>query len=423
MPDSHAAIERVFREEYGRVIAALMSVFRDLDVAEEAVQEALVIALERWPGTGTPRNPGAWITTTAKRKAIDRRRRERTREEKYAQIGPAETEADDPYREVDDEAPIEDDRLRLIFTCCHPALGLEARVALTLRTLCGLTTGEIAGAFLMREAAMAQRLVRAKRKIRDAGIPYAVPEAGQLQERLDGVLSVIYLVFNEGYAASAGEQVVRVDMASEGIRLGRLLADLMPEEGEVRGLLALMLLSDARREARQDSSGEPVLLGEQDRSLWDAESIRKGMEELSKGESLGARGPYLVQAAIARAHARASSAGDTDWHEIVGLYEELALMAPSPVVLLNLAAAVAMAEGPQVGLALMDRDEVAGQLDGYRWLHSARGELLRRLDRREEAAEAYRRAIALSENAAELAYLGRRLEEVKSRQATPRASP
>ena len=423
MADTHDATEQVFRDEYGRVIAALMSAFGDLDVAEEAIQEAFIAALEHWPETGIPGNRGAWITTTAKRKAIDRLRRDEARGRKHEEIASLRVEEDDPFDELGDEEPIEDDRLRLIFTCCHPALALEAQVALTLRTLCGLTTPEIGKAFLVPEATMAQRLVRAKRKIRDAGIPYAVPHADRFGERLAGVLRVIYLVFNEGYSASAGETVVRLDLASEAIRLGRVLARLMPTEAEAHGLLALMLLNDSRRDARQTAAGEPVLLGDQDRRLWDADRIEEGLRELEAAREIGNSGPYTAQAAIAGIHARAARAEDTDWHEIVGMYEELALMTPSPVVLLNLAVAVAMADGAARGLALIDSEGVAGQLQNYRWMHAARADLLRRLERYGEAAEAYQRAIALSQNAAELAYLGRRLEEVSAHQATAGASP
>ena len=414
---SNEAIDHIFRAEYGRVTAVLVSAFRDLDVAEEAVQEAFIVALERWPRTGVPANTAAWITTVARRKAIDRLRRERTRSEKYRQAAALEPPGDDPFAEIDDANPIPDDRLRLIFTCCHPALALEAQVALTLRTLCGLTTPEIARAFLVPEAAMAQRLVRAKRKIRDGGIPYAIPQADQLRERLDGVLHVIYLVFNEGYFASAGESLLRPDLSSEALRLGRVLADLMPREAEAHGLLALMLLIDARRAARQTPAGEPVLLDDQDRTLWDAGRIAEGLRELDAARK---GGPYAAQAAIAAVHARAARPEDTDWREIASLYAELATTQPSPVVALNHAVAFAMAAGPAAGLALIDRSGLAGRLEDYRWMHSARADLLRRLRRYHEAAEAYRRAMALTQNAAELGYLGRRLAEVEAQDRSGR---
>ena len=408
------AIDQIFRAEYGRVTASLVSAFGDLDTAEEAVQEAFVVALERWPRTGIPANRAAWITTVAKRKAIDRLRREQARGAKYQQAAALDVPGGDPFTEVDDAELIEDDRLRLIFTCCHPALPPEAQVALTLRTLCGLTTPEIARAFLVPEATMAQRLVRAKRKIRDGGIPYAVPQPSQLRERLDGVLHVIYLVFNEGYSASAGESLLRPDLSSEALRLGRVLAELMPYEAEAHGLLALMLLIDARRATRQTPAGEPVLLDAQDRTLWDAGYIAEGLRELDAAWKLRGEGPYTAQASIAAVHARAAGPEDTDWREIARLYAMLTTTAPSPVVALNHAVAVAMAEGPAVGLALIDHSDLAGRLEDYRWMHSARADLLRRLQRYDEAAEAYQRAIALTGNAAELGFLGRRLAEVQA---------
>ena len=413
MSTTHEAIDRIFREEYGRVLATLVRVFGDIDVAEEAIQDALIVALDRWERDGVPENPGAWITTAAKRKAIDSRRRDKVLLSKYEQVAVDQPTDEDPYADLEEQAGsiLEDDRLRLIFTCCHPALALEARVALTLRTLGGLTTPEIARAFLVPEATLAQRLVRAKKKIRGAGIPYEVPSDDRLPERLGAVLSVIYLVFNEGYAASEGDAVVRAGLTAEAIRLGRILADLMPENGEVLGLLALMLLTDSRREARQAASGEPTLLEDQDRARWNKALIAEGMATLRRATELGEIGPYGVQAAISAVHAQAATSAETDWRRIAMLYAALHAITPSPVIALNHAVAIAMADGPEQGLALIDTTSVAGELDEYRWMHSARADLLRRSGRNAEAAKAYQRAIALSDNAAELAYLGRRLAE------------
>jgi RNA polymerase sigma-70 factor (ECF subfamily) len=411
MSATNETIDHIFREEYGRVVASLVRMVGDLDVAEEAIQDALVVALGRWQRDGIPANPGAWITTTAKRKAIDAIRRDQVRQRKYEQVALDQPTADNPFDESEDEdgSALEDDRLRLVFTCCHPSLALEARVALTLRTLGGLTTTEIARAFLIPEATLAQRLVRAKNKIRSAGIPYAVPSDDQLEERVEGVLAVIYLIFNEGYAASEGDQLLRVDLISEAIRMGGILANLMPGNGEVQGLLALMLLTDSRRAARQTSTQEPILLADQDRTLWDGVKIADGLKLLGSALDANSVGQYAFQASIAAVHARAETSADTDWRQISALYQALYQIAPSPVVLLNQAVAVAMAEGPERGLALIDTTQVAGALEGYRWMHSARADLLRRLGRNAEAAEEYERAIALSENATELAYLGRRL--------------
>jgi RNA polymerase sigma-70 factor, ECF subfamily len=378
-------------------------VLGDFDLAEEAVQDAFVVALEVWPERGVPRNPGAWITTTARNKAIDRIRRARRLEDKVREL-----EALAPAAHEDDEmldSSIPDDRLRLIFTCCHPSLAPEARVALTLRTLGGLRTPEIARAFLTSEAGMQQRLVRAKRKIRDARIPYIVPSSHELPERLASVLATVYLVFNEGYAAAAGESLVRRELCAESIRLARVLHALMPDEPEAAGLLALMLLHDSRRDTRTGAGGEIVLLEDQDRSLWDRGQIEAG-NELLRGLPPG---PYVLQAAIAAEHARAERAADTDWTRIAELYAQLAVAAPGPVVELNRAVAVAMAEGPQRGLELIDGID---GLERYHLLHSARGELLRRLGRDGEAAGAYRRALELSSQAAEREYLSRRLIEV-----------
>jgi RNA polymerase sigma-70 factor, ECF subfamily len=412
MPDVQTVIERVFRAEHGKVAAWLIGTFRDFDLAEEVIQEAFAVALERWPNDGIPPKPAAWIATTARRKAIDVLRRERVRADKYVALGPPEEGSTDMQDEPD--TSLGDDRLRLIFTCCHPALSLEARVALTLRTLGGLTTSEIAHALLLSEPTLGQRLVRARRKIREAGIPYQVPPDHLLPERLDAVLAVVYLVFNEGYSATAGDTLIRRELCAEAIRLGRALAELMPDEPEVRGLLALMLLHDARRAARVNAAGEPVLLGDQDRSLWDPAEIDEGRALVARALRVGRAGPYQLEAAIAALHAEAASADATDWRQIAALYGLLAQVDPSPVVELNRAAAVGMADGPERGLALMDRPEVATRLAAYRWLHAARADLLRRLARLPEATAAYTRALELTENRADRAYLERRLAELRS---------
>ena len=402
----------------------MIRVLGDFDLAEEAVQEAFVRALETWPTQGVPRNPGAWITTTARNRAIDRLRRRRTLLEKTDALRrdvelDAEAVTDPALAALesmggDEEMPLVDDRLRLIFTCCHPALAMDARVALTLRTLGGLTTPEIARAFLVPEPTLAQRLVRAKRKIRDAGIPYRVPPVELLPERLEGVLQVVYLVFNEGHTASSGDELVRRELCAEAIRLARLLTTLMPDEPETLGLLALMLLHDARREARTSAQGELVLLDDQERSRWDRAKIEEGRDLVERALLARRPGPYQLQAAIAALHDEAETPGATDWPQIALLYRELMALAPSPVVELNLAVAVAMSDGPAVGLAMVDGLAADGRLDDYVYLHATRADLLRRLDRRSEAAAAYRRALALATNATERRFLERRLAEAEA---------
>ena len=421
-------VDRLFREESGRAVATLIRQIGDFDLAEEAVQDAFVRALERWPRDGLPDRPGAWIMTTARNAAIDRLRRDRRMVERADRIArdaaiEAEAAADVEAIVVDREErahPIVDDRLRLIFTCCHPALAMDARVALTLRTLGGLQTPAIARAFLVPEPTMAQRLVRAKRKIRDAGIPYRVPPDHQLTERLDGVLRVLYLIFNEGYDASSGAALVRTDLSAEAIRLGRVLASLMPDEPEVLGLLALMLLHDARRAARA-LDGDVVLLEDQDRSLWDASAIAEGRAIQARAWRMGIPGPYLLQAGIAEAHDQAASWSETEWPRIVALYGALAGLDDSPVVELNRGVAEAMAYGPERGLRRIDA--VAGALAEYPYLHAARAELLRRSGRPEEAADAYRRALVLTVNDAERRFLDRRLAGVTSIDQLPTSPP
>jgi RNA polymerase sigma-70 factor, ECF subfamily len=409
MTDVEAAVAAAFREEWGHVVATLIRMTGNWDLAEECAQDAFTAALTHWPADGVPSRPGAWLTTTARNRALDRLRRSKTEAAKLQEVA-AMAVPDEPPSP--DDSGVTDDRLRLIFTCCHPALTLEARVALTLRTLAGLSTAEIARAFLVPEATMAKRLTRAKHKIRDAAIPYRVPPAHLLPDRLAGVLGVLYLLFNEGYSASAGAQVRRGDLTAEATRLARLLVALMPDEPEAVGLLALMLLQDARTAARLDDDGDLVTLEDQDRSLWDAEKTTAGLALLDGALRRATAGPYLLQAAIAACHARAAVAADTDWAQIAALYGELRMLLPSAVVELNRAVAVAMARGPAAGLALVDELASGGALTSYYLLPATRADLLRRLDRRPEAAESYREALVLAPTEPERRYLRRRLAEV-----------
>ncbi|HRQ40694.1 MAG TPA: RNA polymerase sigma factor [Chloroflexota bacterium] len=413
MAETHTVIEQTFRQESGRVLAALISSLRDFELAEDVLHDALVVALERWPTDGIPHNPGAWITTTARRKAIDRLRRAQNFAAKQQLLieltSPDETEMDE----------IPDERLKLIFTCCHPALSPEAQVALTLRTLCGLDTAAIASAFLVPVPTMAQRLVRAQRKIKQAGIPYRVPPVELLAERLEAVLTVIYLIFNEGYIASSGDSLVRQELCQEAIRLARILNELLAddpaldENAEAWGLLALMLLHDGRRAARLSPSGELILLEEQDRTLWDRAQINEGIAILEHALARGQAGPYQIQAAIAALHGEATTPAATDWAQIAALYGQLYRFQPTAVVALNQAVAVAMAEGPMKGLTLLDRLGENEVLQNYHLYHAARADLLRRAGWYAAAAEAYAVALALTQNNVERTFLQRRLAEVE----------
>jgi RNA polymerase sigma-70 factor (ECF subfamily) len=416
---SEPGLAGTFQEEWGRIVAALIHQFGDWDLAEDCAQEAFALALQRWPAEGTPARPGAWLFTVARNRVIDRLRRTAMYQAKLKTVAAtAMTETVDEGGSEEasvDDSGVPDERLRLIFTCCHPALAMESRVALTLRTLAGLSTAEIARAFLVPEATMAKRLVRAKHKIQSAGIPYRVPPAGALAERAAGVLAVLYLLFNEGYSASAGEDLVRRDLCDQAVRLATVLVQLMPERPEAKGLLALMLFHRAREAARVDGKGDLVRMEDQDRSVWDRAAVQEANRYLAEARHQGEVGPYQLQAAIASGHASAPTAEATDWRGIAGLYQQLADLTGSPVVELNRAVAVAMADGPEEGLALVDELSAAGALDGYYLLPAARADLLRRLGRSPEAAAAYREALALVRSEPERRFLQTRLAEVDPR--------
>ena len=410
--DASAAIERVYRAESRRVLASLIRLLGDFDRAEEALHDAFAAAVQQWPANGVPANPRAWLVSAGRFRTIDAARRDARFDASRAAIADGLEQRHTAEPELDDES-LDDDWLRLIFTCCHPALSADARIALTLREVCDLTTEQVARAFLSTPPTIAQRIVRAKAKIRDARIPYAIPTRADMPERLDAVLHVIYLVFNEGYAATSGDAVVRTELTRESIRLGRLLLELLPGEGEVAGLLALMLLHDSRRLTRTTASGEIALLAEQDRRLWDRAEIEEGARLVERAMRTGRVGPYAVQAAIAALHAEAPSAEATDWVQITGLYDVLMRIEPTPIVELNRAVAVAMRDGAQAGLALMDGILARGELDAYHLAHAARADLLARLGRREEAIAAYDRALALAALEPERRFLARRIGELR----------